>query len=288
VIAKAVETPAERACVESLGCDGYQGNFFSPALPRNLFMEFLKREQSKSGSPATPIVEQTQPMPSEPAEQPVILRPVRRARKPGDEYNINCFHCHEQFNANEAPWCQCLTSDPSVICPTCKKCFCRAILEYRHKFWDAAPESFWDRRRQFEQEMGSLDRNPAAHDLKRPLVLVLDDELSLLKIAKRLISGFGYSVIVGQNGQEGLRLAKQYMPDLVLSDALMPKMDGREMCAILKRDPETAKIKAVIMTAFAGAAKYKSSVIREYQFDGQLQKPVEYDNLRATLTKLLG
>jgi CheY-like chemotaxis protein len=74
---------------------------------------------------------------------------------------------------------------------------------------------------------------------------------------------------------------------VVISDALMPKMDGRDMCTMLKRDPETARIKTIIMTAFTGASKYKTSALRDYQFDEQLQKPVEYDKLRSTLEKYL-
>jgi len=59
------------------------------------------------------------------------------------------------------------------------------------------------------------------------------------------------------------------------------------MCTILKRDPATAKMKLVILTSFSGAAKYKANVIRDFHFDEHLQKPVEFDRLRAVLQKLL-
>ena len=118
-------------------------------------------------------------------------------------------------------------------------------------------------------------------------VLVVDDETFVLKTAYKLIRGMGYSVIVGKDGQQGLQLAFHYLPDLIISDALMPKMDGRELCALLKREPATSKMKMVIMTAFTGAAKYKANVIREFQFDEHLQKPVEFEKLRAVLQKLL-
>src|SRR5262249_52017688 len=142
VHAKAVETQSERACLESLGCDGYQGNFFSPALPRNLLSEFLKRQQMK---PVSVSVEKTQPMSHQ--DEMLEIVPAKAPPPPeksGPTYVISCTHCHQTYDAMEAQWCVCLTSDPTVVCPLCKKCFCKAPLDYRHNVWGAAPESFWD------------------------------------------------------------------------------------------------------------------------------------------------
>jgi diguanylate cyclase (GGDEF)-like protein len=288
VIAKAVETQGERAFLESLGCDGYQGNLFSPALPKNLLTEFLRKQQMKA-APVSMTVEKTQPMAAEPQEVPFVIQEAGRTTAiGGGPYVISCFHCDQKFDANQASWCSCITSDPTVVCPACQKCFCRATLVYRHGVWGSAPETFWDRKREQEAEHSSLMANPILSDMKRPLVLIVDDEQTVLSIASRLIRSLGYSVLVAQNGEIGLQLAREHKPDLVLSDALMPKLDGREMCTILKRDPDTAKIKAIIMTAFTGAAKYKTTVLREYQFDEHLQKPVEYERLRSVLRRFLG
>ncbi len=285
VIAKSVETQGERSYLETLGCDGYQGNLFSPALPKNLLTEFLRKQQMKA-APAAALTEKTQPMLAETLEKPIIGKPARREERPN--YMISCFNCEAKFNANDASWCLCITPDSTVVCPSCEKCFCRATLDYRHSVWGGAPESFWARKKRFVEEGGQVSQNEPADQMKHPLVLVVDDEPGVLKVASRLIRGLGYSVIVGRNGEEGLQLAKDYKPELILSDALMPKLDGREMCSMLKRDPTTAKIKAIIMTAFTGAAKYKSSVLREYQFDEHLQKPVEYDRLVSVLRRFLG
>jgi diguanylate cyclase (GGDEF)-like protein len=279
VNAKAVETQTERVCLEALGCDSYQGNFFTPALPKNLLSEFLKRQKMKAVKAS---VEKTQPM-THKDDTPVFVEP----QKQGPSYVINCFSCHQGFNALEAQWCVCLTSDSSVVCPSCQRCSCRAPLDYRHSVWSSAPESFWDSRRKHEEDAGAFPLNASLDEIKRPLVLVVDDEALVLKTAYKLIRGMGYSVIVGRDGQQGLQLAFHYVPDLIISDALMPKMDGRELCALLKREPATSKMKMVIMTAFTGAAKYKANVIREFQFDEHLQKPVEFEKLRAVLQKLL-
>ena len=285
VIAKSVETQSERSYLQTLGCDGYQGNLFSPALPKNLLTEFLRKQQMKA-APAPVSTEKTQPMAPETPEKPIIGEPTGKGDRPA--YVISCFNCQTKFNANDASWCLCITPDSTIVCPSCEKCFCRATLDYRHSVWGSAPESFWDRKKRFIEESGSLSMNVPMDEIKHPLVLVVDDEPSVLKVASRLIRDLGYSVIHARNGEEGLQLAKDYKPDLVISDALMPKLDGREMCSMLKRDPNTAKIKAIIMTAFTGAAKYKSSVLREYQFDDQLQKPVEYERLVTVLRRFLG
>ena len=287
VVAKAIETQAERSLLESLGCDSYQGNLFSPALPKSLLTEFLRKEQMKAATVYTEAVEKTQPMEVEQEPVPVISVPSERKRS-GPAYLISCFSCNHKFNAIEADWCQCITPDPSVLCPLCKKCFCRATLDYRHQMWGNAPESFWDRKRQYEKEADPIGENPLPGDVKRPLILVVDDEIMVARIACSLLRKLGYSVIAGLNGEQGLQLARTYKPDLVISDALMPKMDGRDMCAMLKKDPETSGVKTIIMTSFTGASKYKSSAIRDYQFDEQLQKPVEYEKLRTVLQKFLG
>ena len=81
--------------------------------------------------------------------------------------------------------------------------------------------------------------------MKRPLILVVDDEKDIQRVAVRVLESLGYGLVLAPNGEAGLEIARRYKPDLVLSDALMPKLDGREMCLRLKNDPETAGIKVV-------------------------------------------
>jgi CheY-like chemotaxis protein len=87
---------------------------------------------------------------------------------------------------------------------------------------------------------------------------------------------------------EGLALAARYRPDLILADAFMPKLDGREMCRRVKTDPETSSLKVVIMTAVYTAARYRSEAFREFQADDYLAKPLDFQEFRAILTKHLG
>ncbi|MGH9857447.1 MAG: response regulator, partial [Acidobacteriota bacterium] len=80
-------------------------------------------------------------------------------------------------------------------------------------------------------------------ELKRPLILIVEDDKIQQKIIRDLIEKCGYHTITANDGLQGLKLAKECLPDVVFSDALMPHMDGRALCYHLKNDPVTSHIK---------------------------------------------
>lgn len=228
------------------------------------------------------------------------IKPVPKTRERSDEtqplspflqkvqsYSITCQGCHTEYNALPARWCRCLTDEPTLTCSKCNACFCKSSVDYKHRVWESAPDSLWERRRKLQAEYSTIPVNPSAGIVKPPLVLVVDDEHPVLMSAWKGIRSMGYSVILARNGEEGLGLVKEYTPGLVISDALMPKMDGRELCRILKGDPQTAGIKTIIMTSFTGAGKYRKGVMKEFHFDEHLQKPIDYDRLRSVLKRHL-
>ncbi len=203
-------------------------------------------------------------------------------------YNVACASCRSEFDALEATWCSCLGLERSLVCPNCFKCFCKVPAAYKGRFWREAPKELWAKK--FAEQAAEFEppANPAPGELTRPLVLVVDDEKDIQKVAMRVIAGLGYSVILGRNGEEGLELARRYKPDLVLTDALMPRMDGREMCKQLKSDPETAGIKVAVMTSLYTNPRYQTEGLRVYKVDDYLSKPLEFSTLTALLSKHLG
>jgi len=90
-----------------------------------------------------------------------------------------------------------------------------------------------------------------------------------------LIAGItqnGYGVVTAEDGVEGLRIAKLYRPDLILTDALMPKMDGREMARdVRKHLPRTT---IVVMTSVYRSAQQKYEALRDFGADDYLIKPI--------------
>lgn len=297
VVAEAVETADELEFLRSLQCDGFQGKHHSPPLAREHFREYLRKRQTKPAivAGAQEKVDRKEPSPKRELPKTTVSEITQKIPEEYSAveanqvppYVIQCSNCQCTYDAIKVPWCSCLTSDPTLVCPNCAKCFCRASLAYRHRIWDEAPDTLWDYKNVYESTQQTLPENTPVALIKHPLVLVVDDERQILRTASRLIRGLGYAVVVAHDGEEGIKLAKAYMPEVILSDALMPKLDGREMCRLLRQDSQTAKIKSIIMTAFTGASKYKSSILKEIECDEQIQKPVEFDRLRAVLQKFL-
>jgi CheY-like chemotaxis protein len=203
-------------------------------------------------------------------------------------YEVRCYTCKIQFNALESVWCNCLVSQHTLICPGCLTCFCKAPTAFKIKFWASAPQILWDREIELHKHDLTLKPNPEPEDAVHPLILIVDDETDILKLACRTIQDLGYSTIYAQNGIAGLEMARRYRPELVLSDALMPRMDGREMCRQIKKDKDLKKTKVVIMTLLYTQSKYKTEAYREFMVDAYLNKPLEYNQLREILQRYLG
>jgi len=129
--------------------------------------------------------------------------------------------------------------------------------------------------------------DPEVPEHTRPLVLVVEDESDMLAIVSLLIRSLGYGLIVARDGEEGLRLGKLHRPELVLSDALLPKMDGREMCKLLKEDSALQSVKTVVMTGVYTYNKYKSEALLAFKVDAYIFKPINMDELKSTISKLL-
>lgn len=201
-------------------------------------------------------------------------------------YEASCHHCLNRFEAFEAPWCSCLVSERSLLCPFCGKCFCKATPEYKQRFWGRAPRELKEHKR-FEHTE-PFEGARAATPLKRPLVLLVDDEPDIQRVASRVIQSLGYGLLVARNGQEGLQAARRHRPDLVLTDALMPKLDGREMGRRIKEDPDLAGTRVVVMTALYKGARYHGEAYKTYKVDGYVTKPLEFAALRDLLEKHLG
>jgi CheY-like chemotaxis protein len=206
----------------------------------------------------------------------------------GETYIVSCFTCEASFDALASRWCTCLFGKRTFVCPACRTCFCKASPAYKHKFWEGAPQSLWDRATVERKKTFAPPPNPSPEAAVRPLVLVVDDEPDIQNAALTALGNLGYGAVIARDGLEGLELAVRYRPDLILADAFMPKLDGREMCKRLKSDPATSGLKVVIMTALYRAARYKSEAFREFFADDYVSKPLEFREFREVLSKHLG
>lgn len=124
-------------------------------------------------------------------------------------------------------------------------------------------------------------------NLKNKKILIVDDESDLTEaLAIRLSSGWGFTVAVAHDGEEGLRKTSVFRPDLILLDLAMPVVDGWEMCRRLRDDPDTRSIPIVIMTAWSTEDLHRRAV--EEGVSEVLLKPAEDDDLLSVLRAVTG
>ncbi len=118
----------------------------------------------------------------------------------------------------------------------------------------------------------------------RKTLLVVEDNLELRTYLKQELSK-DYKVVLAENGEEGLEKAKKYMPDVALTDVIMPKMDGIEFCSLLKKDFRTSHIPVLMLTAKAQTDDWVEGL--EAGADAYLNKPFEMKILRSQLKQLI-
>ena len=116
-------------------------------------------------------------------------------------------------------------------------------------------------------------------------ILVVDDEFAVCSLVSDFLIKKGYTVITAANGKEGLRFANRLIPDLILLDINMPKMDGFEVLDKLKNLQKTMSIPVVMLTVRDDEkSKLKaSSLYSEYY----LTKPFQMEELEAKIKEVL-
>ncbi len=113
-------------------------------------------------------------------------------------------------------------------------------------------------------------------------ILVVDDTPNNLRVVVECLEGLGHTVVIAQDGEEGLQRAAFVLPDLILLDVLMPGLDGLETCRRLKSAPETSAIPVIFMTALTGIDD-KIAGFRAGAVD-YVTKPLEVNELAARIT----
>ena len=80
-------------------------------------------------------------------------------------------------------------------------------------------------------------------------ILIVDDEPSIVVPIQFLMEQQGYTVMVAENGESALDIIYKYKPDLILLDIMLPRIDGYEVCEIVRLNPEYRGIKIIFLTA---------------------------------------
>lgn len=85
--------------------------------------------------------------------------------------------------------------------------------------------------------------------MAKQTILVVDDEKDLLDLIEYNLKKEGFNVLKAENGEDGIKMAKENKPDLVLLDIMMPKMDGLEAVEIMRKDDDLKRIPIIFLTA---------------------------------------
>ena len=117
-----------------------------------------------------------------------------------------------------------------------------------------------------------------------PRILVVDDEQAVADLIEVVLVGEGYTVAIARDGAQGLLLARDWNPDLILMDVMLPGVDGGTAIRRLKSDPETTGIPIVAMSA-GRTIRTQSEELNEA--DAVLSKPFDIDALLAQVNFLL-
>lgn len=116
-------------------------------------------------------------------------------------------------------------------------------------------------------------------------VLIADDEPNIVTSLEFLMRGSDYEVRIARNGEEALRLAESFRPDLVLLDVMMPLRSGFDVCKRIRENPVLRSMKIVMLTAKGREAEKNKGV--DLGANAYVTKPFSTKELMSTVRALL-
>jgi len=116
-------------------------------------------------------------------------------------------------------------------------------------------------------------------------ILIVEDNENNRSLFRDILTFHGYEVSIAADGREGVALARELKPDLILMDIQMPGMDGMTAGGILKGDPATSNLKIIALTSFAMRGDQEKFLAAG--FDGFLSKPISTRELPGLVKQWL-
>ena len=116
-------------------------------------------------------------------------------------------------------------------------------------------------------------------------ILVVDDEPDAIELIRFNLKASGYEVLTAEDGEEAIAKARKFSPDMILLDVMIPEIDGLEVCKILRRDPATASLPIIMLTA--KASEIDRVLGLEFGADDYVTKPFSPRELMLRVRNLL-
>ena len=124
------------------------------------------------------------------------------------------------------------------------------------------------------------------------IALVIDDEPDITTYHATLLSDHGWDVRTANSGNDGLKLAKQEKPDVVLLDVMMPERGGLSTLIGFRKDPELKSVPVVLVTGIQETLTHDFEKFldrfKHYNPDGYVEKPIDPENLLKLLEEVTG
>ena len=119
------------------------------------------------------------------------------------------------------------------------------------------------------------------------LILIVEDNEKNLKLVRDVLQVKGFATVEAGSAEDGIKLAAQRKPDLILMDIQLPGMNGIEALKVLRSDPETKPIPVIAVTA--SVMQQDRTLITQAGFDGYIGKPINIkeflDSVREALAR---
>ena len=117
------------------------------------------------------------------------------------------------------------------------------------------------------------------------VILIVEDNEKNLKLVRDVLQVKGYSTLEAVTAEDGIKLATEHKPDLVLMDIHLPGMNGIEALGVLRADPSTAAIPVIAVTA--SVMQQDRKLITDAGFDGYVGKPINLKEFLDAVSAML-
>ena len=118
----------------------------------------------------------------------------------------------------------------------------------------------------------------------QPTILIVEDETDIIELLKFRLARLGCNFLEAHDGVHALTQAREFKPNLILLDILLPDLDGLSVCDILRRQPATKKTPIIFMSALSGDVTRRTAAMNGQDF---FTKPFDWDRLEKRIPELL-